>query len=238
MKGVFLTGTDTDCGKTEISLGLMHALQRRGLRVLGMKPVASGCERTAAGLRNEDALRLQAQGSLEVDYDLVNPYAFERPIAPHIAAGQTGVEIELARIRDCARRLAARAGFLVVEGVGGWRVPLSPSLSVSDLPRDLGLPVVLVIGLKLGCISHSLLTAESIRATGNRFAGWIANQVEPDMQAREENLATLAALLDAPCLGVLPWLTSPSPERVADLLTLDGHLEPDPDVDSGSARVP
>ncbi len=126
MRGVFITGTDTDCGKTEIGLGLMAALQRQGLSVLGMKPVASGCDRTPAGLRNLDALRLQAQGSTEVDYPLVNPYCFEPPIAPHIAAGQSGVNIELAVIRDRARQLAARADFLVVEGVGGWRVPLGP----------------------------------------------------------------------------------------------------------------
>jgi len=235
MKGVFLTGTDTDCGKTEISLGLMQALQRRGLRVLGMKPVASGSERTQAGLRNEDALRLQSQGSLEVGYTLVNPYCFEPPIAPHIAAGQTGVEIELEVIRDCARRLSEKADFLVVEGVGGWRVPLGPALSVSDLPLHLGLPVVLVVSLKLGCINHSLLTAESVRATGNRLVGWIANQVEPDMRARDENLATLAALMGVPCLGIVPWLTTPDPRRVADLLTLNGLVQPDPNADSDSA---
>jgi len=237
VKGVFLTGTDTDCGKTEVSLGLMEALQRRGLRVLGMKPIASGCDRTAAGLRNEDALRLQAQGSVEVDYDLVNPYCFEPPIAPHIAAGQAGMEIELAVIRDRAHRLAEKADFLVVEGVGGWKVPLGPALSVSDLPLGLGLPVVLVVGLKLGCINHSLLTAESVRATGNRLAGWIANQIEPDMRARDENLATLAALLGVPCLGVIPWLTSPDPRRVADALRLNGLLKPDASTDSGSARA-
>jgi dethiobiotin synthetase len=235
MKGVFLTGTDTDCGKTEVSLGLMQALQRLGLRVLGMKPIASGCERTAAGLRNEDALRLQAEGSLEVDYDLVNPYCFEPPIAPHIAAGQAGLEIELEVIRDRVNKLAAQADFLVVEGVGGWRVPLGPALSVSDLPRSLGLPVVLVVGLKLGCINHSLLTAESVRATGNRLVGWIADQLEPDMRARDENLATLAALLGVPCLGVIPWLASPDPRRVADILTLNGLVKPDTNGDSGSA---
>jgi dethiobiotin synthetase len=235
MKGVFVTGTDTDCGKTEVGLGVMVALKRRGLRVLGMKPIASGCERTADGLRNEDALRLQAEGSLEVDYDLVNPYCFEPPIAPHIAAGRAGLEIELEVIRDRAHKLAAQADFLVVEGVGGWRVPLGPALSVSDLPLSLGLPVVLVVGLKLGCINHSLLTAESVRATGNRLIGWIANQMEPNMRARDENLATLAALLGVPCLGVVPWQTSPDPRRVADILTLNGLVKPDPHGDSDSA---
>lgn len=238
MRGVFLTGTDTDCGKTEIGLGLMEVLQQRGLSVLGMKPVASGCDRTPAGLRNQDALHLQAQGSLETDYELVNPYCFEPPIAPHIAAGQAGATIELGLICDRARKLAARVDFLVVEGVGGWRVPLGPALSVSDLPLGMGLPVVLVVGLKLGCINHSLLTAESVIASGNRLAGWIANQIEPDMKARDENLATLAALVEAPCLGVVPWLTSPGPKRVADWLRLNELSELAMDTDPPSAQVP
>lgn len=237
MRGVFVTGTDTDCGKTEIGLGLMLALQRQGLSVLGMKPVASGCDRTPLGLRNPDALRLQAQGSTEVDYPLANPYCFEPPIAPHIAAGQAGVNIELGVIRDRARKLAARADFLVVEGVGGWRVPLGPKLSVSNLPLELDMPVVLVVGLKLGCINHALLTAESVRASGSRLVGWIANLISPDMLARDENLATLGALLGAPCLGVVPWMTPPEPERVAGLLTLDGLIEPGSNDNSGMART-
>jgi len=220
MKGAFITGTDTDCGKTEIALALMDALRKRGLSVLGMKPVASGCKHTRKGPRNEDAQRLRAQGSSELSYDLVNPYAFEPPIAPHIAAGQAGLEIELETIRGSAERLARLCDFLVVEGVGGWRVPLGPSLSVSDLPRALDLPVILVSGIRLGCINHSLLTAESIRASGARLAGWVANQIDPDMLVHDENLATLAALIDAPCLGVVPWMVSPDPRQLAK------HLDP------------
>lgn len=220
MKGVFVTGTDTDCGKTEISVALLERLQQLGLKALGMKPVASGCKHTHEGLRNQDALRLMAYGGEEVPYHLVNPYAFEPSIAPHIAAGQAGREIELQPIRECAERLAARSDFLLIEGVGGWRVPLGAVLSVSDLPRALGLPVVLVVGVRLGCINHSLLTVESIRATGASLAGWVANEIDPDMQVRDENLATLAALIDAPCLGVVPWMTSPDPERVAKHLDL------------------
>jgi len=220
MKGVFITGTDTDCGKTEIALALMEALRQRGLTLLGMKPVASGCEPTDEGPRNEDARRLQAQASREVAYELINPYAFEPPVAPHIAAGLAGVEIELEVIRADAERLAAESDFLVMEGVGGWRVPLGPALSVSDLPLALDLPVILVSGIRLGCINHSLLTVEGIRASGARLGGWIANQIDPDMPAREENLATLAALIDAPCLGVVPWMTSPDPRQVAKYLDL------------------
>jgi dethiobiotin synthetase len=231
MKGVFVTGTDTDCGKTEISVALMLALQARGHWVLGMKPVASGCERTSKGLRSDDARRLRAQGSAEVPYELVNPYAFEPPIAPHIAAGQSGREIELPVILAAARSLAEQCDLLVVEGVGGWRVPLGPALFVSDLPLALGLPVLMVCSLKLGCINHTLLTAESIRATGNRLIGWVANQVDPNMHARQENLATLAALIGAPCLGVVPWLTSPESRRIAN------QLAPSPLLDSQHAEA-
>ena len=225
MKGVFITGTDTDCGKTEISLALMEGLQRRGLKVLGMKPVASGCQPTPEGLRNGDALRLLAHGSNEVPYELVNAYAFEPPIAPHIAAGRVGREIELQVIRDCAERLAGGCDFLLTEGVGGWRVPLGPTLFASDLPQALGLPVVLVSGTRLGCINHSLLTMESIRVTGAALTGWIANQIDPDMRAYDENLATLAALIDTPCLGVVPWMASPDPGQIAGYLDLDQVLD-------------
>ncbi len=220
MKGVFVTGTDTDCGKTEIALALMVGLRELGLSALGMKPVASGCERTADGLRNEDARRLRAQGSRDLPYELINPYAFEPPIAPHIAAGQAGVEIELDVIKSGAQRLATEADYLIVEGVGGWRVPLGPSLSVSDLPSTLDLPVILVCGIRLGCINHSLLTAESIKASGARLIGWAANQIDPYMLSCDENLATLAALLAVPCLGVVPWMATPDPRQVSKHLDL------------------
>jgi len=225
MKGVFVTGTDTDCGKTEIGLALMAALRDRGLEVLGMKPVASGCERTAEGLRNEDARRLRAQGSREMPYVQINPYAFEPPIAPHIAAGRAGVDIELDVVRESVQQLSTKSDFLLVEGVGGWRVPLGPSLSVSDLPLALDLPVILVCGIKLGCINHGLLTAECIRSSGARLAGWVANQIDPDMLARDENLATLAALLGAPCLGVVPWMASPDPRSIATHLDVTPLIE-------------
>ena len=226
MSGVFVTGTDTDCGKTAISLGLMAAWQARGHRVLGMKPVATGCDPSPAGLRNGDALRLQAQGSTAAPYDLVNPYAFEPPIAPHIAAGQAGVEIESGPIAEAYRALAAASDRVVVEGVGGWRVPLSTSLSVSDLPQVLDLPVILVVGLKLGCLNHALLTAESIRTRGCTLAGWVGNGIDPEMQSRDENLASLAALIQAPCLGVVPWLSQPAPDTLAKLLRLEPLITP------------
>ncbi|MFB1489030.1 MULTISPECIES: dethiobiotin synthase [unclassified Thiocapsa] len=221
MHGLFVTGTDTGCGKTEISLGLMAALQATGQSVLGMKPVASGCAGGPDGLRNDDAVRLRAQGSSEAPYGVVNPYAFEPAIAPHIAAGQAGVEIGLPTIEQAYRALAGEADQVVVEGVGGWRVPLGPQLFLSDIPKALGLPVILVVGLRLGCINHTLLTVESIQCTGGVLVGWVGNQVDPTMLSRDANLATLAALIDAPCLGVLPWLEEPTPSELA------GYLHPE-----------
>ncbi|KAA6187778.1 dethiobiotin synthase [Thiohalocapsa marina] len=240
MSGVFITGTDTDVGKTEVSLGLMHALQGRGCSVLGMKPVASGGtpttqgsgQRTGQGIRCADALRLQAQGSWPVDYAQVNPYAFAPAIAPHIAAGEAGVEIALAPIRAAYDALAAQADWVVVEGVGGWRVPLGASLAVSDLPRALDLPVLLVVGLRLGCINHSLLTAESIRAGGGVLTGWIGVQLEPHMPAADGNIATLCALIDAPNLGIVPYLPDPDAEQVAEALLLDPLLACDKACDN------
>ncbi|MFD2110825.1 dethiobiotin synthase [Thiorhodococcus fuscus] len=218
MTGIFITGTDTGCGKTEISLGLMASIQAQGASVLGMKPVASGCEPGPGGLRNEDASRLLAQGSSSAPYGIVNPYAFEPPIAPHLAAAEAGIQIDLTSIRTAYRSLCQEADLVVVEGVGGWRVPLGSDFFVSDIPAQLDLPVVLVVGLKLGAINHALLTAESIRASGARLAGWVANQVEPEMLMREANLATLAALIEAPCLGIVPWQKNPEPNETASYL--------------------
>ena len=216
--GVFVTGTDTECGKTEVSLGLMRLLQQCGLSVLGMKPVASGAEPTPEGLRNRDALLLWRQGSFEVPYDQVNPWVFEAPIAPHLAAERQGVAIELEIVRAAWNGLAGLADRVLVEGVGGWRVPLGAGWSVSDLPRELGLPVVLVVGLRLGCINHALLSAESILGSGVPLAGWVANCVDPAMLAPEENLACLRRLMPAPLLGRVPYLPVPTPESVAAAL--------------------
>lgn len=230
-QGLFVTGTDTDVGKTEVTLGLMTALQRRGHQVLGMKPVAAGCAVTPDGLRNDDALRIQAQGSVPIDYPALNPYAFEPPIAPHIAAEQAGVEIRLEPIQAAFRSLAAQTDWLLVEGAGGWSVPLGPELMLSDLPKALDLPVILVVGLRLGCLNHALLTAASIQASGLRLVGWVASQIDPAMAAADANLATLRDRLTATCLGAIPWLNAPAPQRIADLLDLDRGLigAPSPD---------
>lgn len=226
MSGLFVTGTDTDAGKTLVSLGLMAALQAKGQRVLGMKPVASGSLVGPEGPRNADASALLAQGSRPVPYELVNPYALVPPIAPHIAAGEAGIDIEIETLIGAYRTLAGQADWVLVEGVGGWRVPLGATLWVSDLPLALDLPVVLVVGLKLGCINHSLLSVESILASGARLTGWVANSVDPAMLAREQNLATLAALIEAPCLGVVPHLADPRPGQVAAYLKVERLLSP------------
>ena len=220
MSGFFITGTDTGCGKTLISLGLMQLLQNRGQSVLGMKPVASGAGMTPEGLRNEDALRLQTQGSLDLPCSAINPYAFEPPIAPHLAAEQAGENIDLNLICAHYAALAAQADRVIVEGIGGWRVPLNADQAVSDLALALGLPVVLVVGLRLGCINHALLSVESIVASGAQLIGWVANEVEPGMLIRDENIAVLKERIDAPCLGVADFMERPLIEEIRSRLTL------------------
>ena len=220
-KGYFITGTDTGIGKTWCSLGLMAKLQQQGHSVAAMKPVASGCEATSAGPRNEDALRLQAQASLELPYTAVNPYAFEPAIAPHIAAERSGTRIDIGTICDGFRQLSREADYTIVEGVGGWQVPLNDEENVSHLAVALGLPVVLVVGLRLGCINHALLSAESIRATGCQLLGWIGNTVDPDMAAREENIQAIAARIGAPLLGIVPYQPELRVENLADALSLE-----------------
>ncbi|WP_111268181.1 dethiobiotin synthase [Marilutibacter maris] len=204
--GVFVTGTDTGIGKSVASACLLHALRAQGLRASGMKPVASGCEPSPDGWRNEDALLLQAASDPRPPYAEVNPYALPAPLAPELAAADAGVELELEAIAAAYARLAAAADRVVVEGVGGWAAPLSASLDQVDLVRALDLPVVLVVGLRLGCINHARLSARAIAADGRRLAGWIANDIDPDMQRADDNFRLLQARLPAPCLGRVPHL--------------------------------
>lgn len=219
MKGFFVTGTDTEVGKTVVSTAIVHALAARGLRVAAMKPVASGGERTPEGLRNDDALQLMAAANIEAGYAQVNPYCFEPPIAPHLAAGEAGVEIAPGPILEAAAALRARSEALVVEGVGGWRVPLSATFDIPGLARRLDLPVVLVVGLRLGCLSHALLSAESIAAAGCRLAGWVGSVVQAQPMDRQEgNRATLEELLPVPCWGVVPYLERVTPAAAAAYL--------------------
>ena len=217
---LYLTGTDTGAGKTLASAAVLHALGKKGLHAVGMKPVASGCARTGEGWRNEDALALQAAGMPGIPYSDINPYAFPEPLAPELAARAAGVELHLAPILEAYARLQAQSQFVVVEGVGGWAAPLSGQLDQCDLVRALRLPVVLVVGLRLGCLNHARLSAAAIVADGCELVGWIASEVDPDMACREENLALLEARLPVPCWGHLPYQADPQPQHLADRLKL------------------
>lgn len=220
-RAFFIAGTDTDVGKTTIAAGLLHAARLGGLSTAAVKPVASGCERTEQGLRNSDALALLAECSPALDYATVNPFAFEPAIAPHIAAREAGVGLTAARLIEAVQPvLARRADFTLVEGAGGWRVPLNVREHLSALPAALGLPIILVVGIRLGCINHALLSAEAIVRDGLELAGWVANIVDPATSRLEDNLATLAELLPAPCLGQVPRLAEPTAGQVARYLTL------------------
>lgn len=220
-RAYFIAGTDTDIGKTTIACGLLHAARLAGLSTAAAKPVASGCSRTPQGLRNADALALLAECSLPLDYAEVNPFAFAPAIAPHLAAREAGVRLDLEALLGPVRRVLARgADFTLVEGAGGWRVPLAGQATLSDLPVALALPVILVVGVRLGCINHGLLSAEAIARDGLVLAGWVANLIDPHTARLEDNLATLAERLPAPCLGVVPRLAKVEPRAVADCLNL------------------
>ena len=217
---LYVTGTDTGAGKTVASCALLHAFRARGLRAVGMKPVASGCTRADEGWRNEDALALQAASDPRPAYDDLNPFAMPEPLAPELAARAAGVEIALPPLQAAFARLRAQSDIVVVEGVGGWAAPLTATLDQRDLVHALRLPVVLVVGMRLGCLNHARLSAAAITADGCDLVGWIASEVDPDMACREENLALLAARLPAPFLGRLPHAPDPQPARLAAQLTL------------------
>lgn len=207
-RAFFVTGTDTEVGKTLVTTLLMAALRGRGKQVLGMKPVAAGCEETPEGWRNEDVEALRDAASFPVERDVMNPYRFFPPISPHLAAAQAGVAIDLDLIAANLERLRRRADFVLVEGAGGWYAPLGPNTTMADLAHALDLPVILVVGLRLGCLNHALLSAEAINRRGLTLAGWVANAVAPEMACREENLATLRDRLEAPLLGEVPHLAA------------------------------
>ncbi|MDP5210925.1 dethiobiotin synthase [Microbulbifer sp. 2205BS26-8] len=201
----FVAGTDTEVGKTFVSAALLTAAANAGLQTAAVKPVASGCARTEAGLRNGDALLLQGAMTLELDYQQVNPFALEPPIAPHIAAIEAGKQLSVSRMAGiCRGVMSAGADMVLIEGAGGWRTPLGPRALLSQLPRELNTPVILVVGMRLGCINHALLSAEAICRDGLPLAGWVANFAREGMARAEENLATLEALLPASLLGVVP----------------------------------
>jgi dethiobiotin synthetase len=215
MFSAYVTGTDTGIGKTLASCALLHALRGHGLRAAGMKPVASGCGRIEGEWRNADALALQAAGEPGIAYADINPFALEHPLAPELAARDAGVEVTLLPILAAHARLSDHTDALIIEGVGGWAAPLSASLMQADLVRTLRLPVLLVVGLRLGCLNHALLSARAITADGAHLAGWIASHVDPDMARVDDNLAMLRERLPAPCWGVLPHAPDADPATMA-----------------------
>jgi dethiobiotin synthetase len=211
----FVTGTDTEVGKTFVSCALLHALRERGFTAIGMKPVAAGSDDDG---RNDDVEALLAASGVPAPPELVNPYLFKPAIAPHIAAAEEGRRIEIARIEGAFASLRTMADAVVVEGVGGFCVPLGPGIDTADLAEQLGLPVILVVGMRLGCINHALLTEQAIAARGLTLAGWIANRIDGEMVRFDENLAALKERIAAPLLGVIPARCTP--QKAAKLIDL------------------
>lgn len=217
-RGLFVTGTDTGVGKTLVACALMHALRGTGLRVAGMKPVAAGIETIAGRETNEDVEALRGAASIEFERPTMNPYLLRAAVAPHIAAGRESTEIGLAPILRTYAEIAARVDSVIVEGCGGFVVPLGPGLDTADLAVALDLPVILVVGMRLGCLNHALLTQEAITRRGLGMAGWVANRIDPAMQCFDENLATLRERLAAPLLGVVAHCPGADPAHVAAAL--------------------
>lgn len=227
MKAFFVTGTDTGIGKTTAACAILQRARRDGLSTLGLKPVAAGCEQTPEGLRNDDALKLQAVSSIGLAYEEINPIALAEPLSPHLAARIAGKRPGVWQLGGYMRAaLSRRPDLALIEGAGGWRVPLNDREMLSGLAREMGLPVILVVGLRLGCLNHAFLTAEAIRRDGLTLAGWAANRIDPAMAAVEDNLATLRQWLPAPCLGVLPHLPGASADALADALDIAPLLSP------------
>ncbi|MBL6987930.1 MAG: dethiobiotin synthase [Methylobacter sp.] len=202
-KHYFVTGTDTNAGKTWATIALMHYFKKQGKSVVGMKPVASGCVMQDGQLKNEDALLIQENASLQIDYDLINPYAYQLPVSPHIAGVNNPVKLD--RLVAKFERLKALADIVVVEGAGGWYSPLNERQANSDLATALALPVIMIVAIRLGCINHARLTYQAIKQTGANCAGWIAVCTDPNLLCRDENIFTIQTALDTPLLGILPY---------------------------------
>lgn len=223
-----VTGTDTGVGKTLISCALLHAFAAQDLGVVGMKPVAAGCDDDG---RNEDVKRLRAASNILASYGQVNPYSFLHPVAPHIAAHNAGVRIDFGRILTSFRELASQADVVIVEGAGGFKVPLNEKQDSAELAQQFGLPVILVVGMRLGCLNHALLSADAIAAGGLKLAGWVANALEADMPALRDNIVALEQRLQAPLLGVVEYQASPD-ARVAATQLNTGLLNANEDDDA------
>jgi dethiobiotin synthetase len=220
-KWLFITGTDTDVGKTVIATGFLAAANQAGLRTAAIKPIAAGCELTEQGMTNTDALQLQAAASHKVSYQQINPVALEPAIAPHIAANEAGKRLTAARLTGFCRGLSLLpVDLIVLEGAGGWRVPINERETLADVACELNCAVIVVVGMRLGCLNHTLLTIEAIRRDGLKIAGWVANIIDPDMPRLNENIDTLKQRIAEPCLGTVPKLKDLSPQQVAEYLTV------------------
>lgn len=224
MSALFITGTDTGVGKTRIAAALCRALAARGTRVAAMKPVASGCALTAEGLRNEDALTLLAAMNVRARYSEVNPYAFAPAIAPHIAAQEAGVDIDFGVLDRAFERLRMQSQILIVEGAGGWLAPLDAKRGFADLAAHWQLDVILVVGMRLGCLNHALLTAESIERRGLRLRGWVANSIDPGFERLEENISSLKSRIFAPCLGFFSYEPQADSGALGKALAVDALM--------------
>jgi len=203
-KGYFITGTDTNVGKTWATIALMRYFKGQGKTVAGMKPVAAGCLMVDGRLKNEDALLIQENGSWQIDYDLINPYTYELPVSPHIAGVDNPVRLDV--LAAPFELLKTLADIVIVEGAGGWYAPLNEREAISDLAKALALPVIMVVAIRLGCINHARLTYQAIEHSGVKCAGWIAVCTDPDVLSRDENIQTIKAAVDAPLLAVLPYM--------------------------------
>ncbi|WMJ08033.1 dethiobiotin synthase [Nitrosomonas sp. sh817] len=215
-QGYFVTGTDTGVGKTTVSCTLLRTFTAQGRKVVGMKPVVAGSENG----RWYDVEQLIAASNIRADREYVNPYAFHPPISPHIAAQQAGVEIDLAMIQHAYQSLSRQADIVIVEGAGGFLAPLNARQTGADLARALNLPVILVVGMRLGCLNHALLTAQAIRAAGLPLAGWVANCIDSQMLVLEENISTLEQRLEGSLLGVMTFTNEVGSQQQSGLLNL------------------
>lgn len=236
MKGFFIAGTDTDIGKTRIAAGLLHVLAARGHTTAAMKPVSAGCHDITHGLqqdnmpslrpdnmrnlRNDDALILQRYATLALPYEHINPYAYAPAIAPHIAATQTGHAIDIAHIKQLFNDMAQRVDAVIVEGAGGWLVPINDHETMANIAQAIALPVILVVGMRLGCLNHALLSVASIAHHGLPLAGWVANTLHPEFIALQHNIDALRMRINAPLLGVVPHLENVDAEAVGRYLNL------------------
>jgi|TARA_B110000902_G_scaffold206443_1_gene235227 dethiobiotin synthetase len=224
-KTYFVTGTDTDAGKTVIACGLLQAFANAGLTTAAVKPVAAGCASTDEGLRNDDALALMSVATQKLPYAQVNPIALKPAIAPHIAANQINRRLSISRLAGFCRGVSIiKVDKVLIEGAGGWRVPVNERETLAELPKELNIPVILVVGMKLGCINHAILTAEAICNDGCVLAGWVANVVDQDMAELEANFSSLQSRIASPCLGLVPYIPNITPADVAAKLTLNKLL--------------